>query len=354
MKKAQFLATLSLWTVALPCMADTFTLKDGTVLEGAVLKEDAESYTLEVQVTKSIKDEKKIAKADVAKVDRVKPDLVAFEPIAKLVPTPDFLKDEDYAARIMAVNKFLEANRGSEKTKQAKTILDTLKAEASSIAAGGLKLNGKIVTPSEYEANQYDIDARVEEAKIRALATSGETLLALRAFSDFDRDYRTSLSYGALAPLVSQLMKGYVEDLKQTLLGLEARIKTRDQGLLRMAPADRAATEAAIKEENAAIEARYQAEKTAKQNWLTITPYHKASIEDSIRFGDLEIARLATVKTTLGVDGGKAYRELYSSVKSGANAATVAAALTAAKTALVAPRYIEPLDAIVKAAGKKP
>ncbi len=353
MKKARFLATLSLWTVALPCMADTFTLKDGTVFEATVLKEDAESYTLEVQVTKSIKDEKTIAKADVQKVDRAKPDLVAFEPIAKLVPTPDFLKDEDYAARIAAVNKFLEANRSSEKTKDAQAILETLKAEASSIAAGGLKLNGTIITLSEYEANQYDIDARVQEAKIRSLATSRETLLALRAFSDFDKDYRATLSYGALAPFMIQMMKGYVGDLKQSLLGLDARIKTRDQGLLQMALADRAATEAAIKEENAAIEARYQAEKAAKQNWPTITPYHQASLKDSIHFGDLEIARLTTVKTTLGVDGGKAYRELYSAVKSGAKTTIVTAAFTAAKTALVASRYIEPLDAIVKASGSR-
>jgi len=353
MKKAPFIATLSLWTVALPCMADTFTLKDGTVLEATVLKEDAESYTLEVQVTKSIKDERKIAKADVQKVDVPKPDLVAFEPISKLLPTPDFLPTEEYAAKISAVNKFLEANLGSSKTKDAKAILETLKAEAATVAAGGLKMNGKVVTSAEYQANQYDIDARIQEAKIRAMVANNDTLQALRAFADFDRDYRTTLSYGSLGPFISQVIKSYVAELKQSLLGLDARVKEREQGLQRMAPVDRSGTEAAIKEENDAIEARYQAEKTAKQNWPTISPYHKASMEDSIRFGELEITRIAAVKTALGVDGGKAYRELYSAVKSGANTTTVTAALTAAKTALVAPRYIEPLDAIVKASGRK-
>ncbi len=353
MKKAPFIATLSLLTVAMPCMADTFTLKDGTVLEASVLKEDADSYTLEVQVTKSIKDERKIAKADVQKVDVVKPDLIAFEPISKLLPTPDFLSAEDYAVKISAVNKFLEANRGSSKSKDAKAILETLKAEAAAVAAGGLKMNGKVVTSAEYQANQFDIDARIQEAKIRSMVANTNMLHALRAFSDFDKDYRTTLSYGSLSPLMSQVIKGYVAELKQSLLGLDARVKEREQGLQRMAPADRFGTEAAIKEENAAIEAQYQAEKTAKQNWPTITPYHKASLEDSIRFGEQEITRLDAVKTALGVDGGKAYRELYSAVKSGANTATVTAAITAAKTALVAPRYIEPLDAIVKASGKK-
>ena len=215
-------------------------------------------------------------------------------------------------------------------------------------------MNGKIIPAAEYEANKFDLDARVQEAKIRSLVEKDDVLGALRAFSDFCRDYPTTLSYGALAPSMSQVIKGYVEDQKQSLLGLDARIKERDLGLQRMAPADRRTTEEAIKEENAAIEARYKQEKDAKQNWPTVTPYHKASIEDSIRFGQLELTRLATVKTTLGVDGGKAYREVYSAVKGGANTATVTAAFAAAKAAMVAPRYLEPLDAMVKAAGKKP
>ncbi len=354
MKKNPIIASLCLWTATLPCMADTFTLKDGTVIEGSVVKEDAEFYTLEVQVTKSIKDERKIPKADVQKMDRAKPDLVAFEPISKLLPTPDYLTIDDYSQKITAVTKFLDANRGSSKSKDAKAILETLKSEAAAISAGGLKLKGKLITPSEYEANQYDIDARVQEAKIRSLVESEEILPALRAFAEFDKDYRTTISYGSLAPYMIQVIKGYVEELKQSQIGLDKRIKDRQAGLLRMAPADRSSTEAAIKEEDAAIEARYQAEKAARQSWPTITPYHKESLEESIRFGDLEITRLAAVKTVLGVDGGKAFRELYTAVKGGANSTTVTAAFAAAKTAAVPARYTDPLDAIVKAAAKKP
>lgn len=305
MKKNPLIVTLSLWTAALPCMADTFTLKDGTVLEGRMLKEDADSYTVEIQVTKSIKDERRIPKADVQQVVTPKPDLIAFAPISKLLPTQDFLAAEDYAAKISLVKQFLEAHPHSSKAKEAHAILNTLKAEAASVAAGGLKMNGQIVTSAQYLANQYDIDARIQEAKIRSLIASNQTLEALRVFSNFDKDYRTTLSYGALAPLMGQVIKSYIDELKLSLLELGARIKAREQGLDRMAPSDRASTEAAIKEENAAIEANYQAEKTAKQNWPTITPYHKASMEDSIHFGESEITRLAAVKTVLGVDGEK-------------------------------------------------
>ena len=354
MKKKPLVASLCLWSVALPCMADTFTLKDGSVIEGSVLKEDADSYTLEVAVTKTIKDERKVAKADVVKVDREKLDLTAFVAIGKLVPTPDFLTAEDYAQKISAVTKFLDQNRGSSKTKEAKAILETLRSESAAIAAGGVKMNGKIVTPAEYEANAYDFDARVQEARIRSLVESGQTLAALRAFYDFDKDYRTTLSYGTLAPYMIQVIKAYVAEAKQSLSTLDARIKERQVGLQRMATADRAGTENAIAEENAAIEARYLSEKSGKQTWPTISAYHKASLDDTVHFGEQELTRLAAVKTVLGVDGGKAYRDVYNAVHNGANAATVSAALTAAKTAMVAPRYLAPLEAMVKASGKKP
>lgn len=354
MKKAPILASLCLCALVVPVTADTFTLKDGTVLEGAVIKEDPEFYTLDVQVTKSIKDERKIAKADVKKVDRAQADLIAFAGIEKLVPTPDFMTGEEYLPRIAAVNKFLEQNRGSTKSKDARAILDTLKAELSVISAGGMKLNGKMISPAEYEANKYDLDARVTEAKIHSLIDGGQILAGLRAFSDFDKDYRTTLSYGSLAPYMIRVIKGYVEDAKLSLSTIDARIKEREVGLQRMSPADRKGTETAINEENAEIEARYQSEKAGKGIWPTLTPYHKASLTDTIRFGESEITRLSAIKTVLGVDGGKTYRDLYSAIKSGANATTVSNAMTAAKSAMVSPRYLEPLDAQYKASTKKP
>ena len=348
MKKTPLIATLCFCSIALPCPADTFTLKDGTVLEASVLNEDAESYTLEVQVTKSIKDERKVAKADVAKVAREQLDLTAFVPIGKLVPVPDFLSEDDYKQRIAAVEKFLAQNKGSSKTKQAKEILETLKAESAQVAAGAIKLNGKMISAADYQANACDLDARMHEAKIRTLVAENQILLALRAFSEFDRDYRTTLSYGSLAPVMSQVMRRYVEELKASLAGTDARIRERQVGLERMAPEDRRVTEGAIQEEDAAIEARYQSEKTGVKTWLTANPYHKASITDNIAFGEAEIKRLAAVPTALGVDGGKAYREAYAAVNGAAPKATATVAITAAKTAKVAPRYLEPLEAKAK------
>jgi hypothetical protein len=216
------------------------------------------------------------------------------------------------------------------------------------VAAGAIKLNGKMISADDYQANACDLDARMHEAKIRTLVAENQVVAALRVFLEFDRDYRTTLSYGSLAPFMSQVIRRYVGDLREQLTGIDARIKERQVGLERMAPEDRRVTEGAIQEEDAAIEARYQSEKTGVKTWLTANPYHKASITDNIAFGDSETKRLAAVPTALGVDGGKAYREAYAAINGAAPKATVTAAITAAKTAKVAPRYLEPLEAKTK------
>lgn len=344
MKNTPAFASLFLLSIASFASADTFTLKDGTTLEGKILSEDAQSYTLEVQVTKSIKDERKIAKADVEKVVTELPDAKAYEPIAKMLPTPDFLTEADYLARINQVGKFIKDHPTSSRIREANKILATLKAEAGTLAAGGVKSHGKLLTADEYKANAYDLDARVMEAKIRSQLASNQLLAALRTFVDFDRDYRTTLAYGAISPAIKQAIQAYTSEANESLETFDARVKEREAGLSRMASEDRAATAGAIAEETEAIAARYKSEKDAKEVWVTSSPFHKESLTDVAKFGTAELTRLAAVKTVLGVDGGKIYRDLYTAVRGGADAATVTAAVTAAKEALIPARYISPLE----------
>lgn len=72
MKQKPAFGALCLLAVALPCAADTFLLKDGITLNGAVVSEAGDFYLVEFQVTKSIKDDRKIAKADVVKITAAK------------------------------------------------------------------------------------------------------------------------------------------------------------------------------------------------------------------------------------------------------------------------------------------
>jgi hypothetical protein len=351
MKTRHIAASFLFCLLPLPVMADTFILKDGTSLVGRILREDPTNYYLEVQITKSIKDEKTVAKADVTKIEREQLDVTAFEPISKLVPAPDFLTSEEYAVKIQTVEKYLAAHRGSSKTKEAKEILNTLKTEANEILAGGVKMNGKIIPSNEYRANAYDIDARVLEAKIRALAKNSQYLQALRAFGDFSRDFRNTNSHTELIPLIEQLITTYTAEISQQLATYDARIKEREVGLQRMASDERGPTENAIREETASFEVRLKSEKDSKIGWVTTEPLFKPSLDETLTFSKQESTRLAALKIAATSDGGKIYRDTLALILSKGDKTTVSTALTSAKSSMIAPRYITRLEEAARASG---
>lgn len=349
MKINPALAALFALSLALPSSADTFTLKDGTTLEGTILSEADGIYTLEIQVTKSIKDERKVPKVDVVKIDRERPDEKAFLALGKLTPTPDLWTEGDYANRIREIEKFLKEYPTSLKAKSAKEAVETLKAEAAEVAAGGVKLNGEIVGKDQYQKNAYDLDAKVEEMKIREMLSHNHLLAALRAFSTFEEDFRNTKSYMALLPLIQTAIQSYAGEANQQLESLERRTAARQASVQRMSPESRGPTEAAIREESDAIEARYKKEKDERLKWMTISPFHKQSLDDTVSFGKSELTRLAALPTELAVDAGKAYRELYNAVQNVDDASAVTTAVSAAKTAKVPERYIAPLEDAAKA-----
>jgi hypothetical protein len=350
MKKHPFAAALSCLTLAFPAAADTFLLKDGTSLKGSILREDPTSYTLEVNVTKSIKDERVVAKADIKKITAENLDLTAFAAIEKLIPAPDLLTAADYESRIRTVEKFLIDHRGT-KSKETKDILAELKAEANEILAGGIKLAGKIVPQSEYRTNAYEIDARIQAAKIRRLVGDSMHLQALREFVAFDRLFHNTSACAALAPLIKQVIPFHMTETEQALSTLDARIKERELGLQRMSPTDRPRTENAILEETAELAARFKSEKDAKLGWVTTHPFFKPSLDETMTFGKGELARWSTLKTPL-LDGGKAFRDAMMLIENKGTPAAITAAITAAKTAGVAPRYLAILEAAAPPSGK--
>lgn len=330
--------------------ADTFTLKDGSTLDGRILREENGTYVLEVQVTRSIKDERIVPKEDVVKIQRAKPDLVAFESIATLAEIPDMLTEDQYAERIRTVEKFLKDHRGSDKSKEARAIIAKHKAEANEISAGGIKVDGKIIPPGEYRANALEIDAGVAEKRIRALLADGLYLQALRAFSSFDADFRNTRQHSELLPLILQAMKQHIAQVEQTLAGYDKRMTDRQTGLDRMQMEVRRSTEAALKEESAAFEARFKSEKDAKLGWVSTDPHFKPSLDETLTFGRQEISRLTNLTATPQNDAGKAYREALQKIQNAENTTAISAAISEARTAMVPQKYLATLEAAAASA----
>lgn len=324
--------------------AEKFVMKDGTVFEGTILREDAASYFVEVQVTKSIKDERTLSKAEVVRVEREQPDLKAFAEIAGLYPVPDEAGAAEYDRRIKAVERFVKFHRASTKAGEARTMLDKLKSEANEVLAGGIRLGGRVVPAAEYRGNAYEFDARVKEAVIRDFAKQGDYLAALRAYSEFSADFRNTTVHAGLQPFVVRLMTEYLAEIQEQVAGYDARVKERQVGLERMDPSGRAATQAAIAEETAAMEVRMKKEKDARVGWVTTDPMFKPSLDETLTFGRQELTRLKSAGPP-AADAGKLYRDALALARGNGDKTAVAAAISAAKAALVPQRYIEKLEA---------
>jgi hypothetical protein len=328
--------------------ADTILLKDGTQIDGRILSQDDQNYVIEVQVTRSIKDEKTIPKSDVVKVEQETPDLKDFAQIAALIPVPDMLAADQYNARVKVVEKFLNQYPASSKAAQAKSILKTLKDEANEILAGGIKIGGNIIPPAEYRSNALEIDARGQEAIIRGLIQKSDDLAALRAFLSFERDFKGTASHTALLPLISQALTRYTSEVQAMLAGYPQRIKDREAGLTRMQVDDRRTTQAAIAEELALAERQFKAEKDARIGWVTLQPYVKSTMDETLNFGKQEATRIQSSIRQAPADTGKAYREALLAIQSASEPGARNTALAQARSAGLSPKYLALLEAAAK------
>jgi hypothetical protein len=214
MKPHSVFLALCLASFAVPAMGDTFVLKDGTKLEGRIISEEGGEYLLEIQVTRTIKDQRRVPKADVAEIIAEKLDETAFLALPELVPTPDLLGAEEYQRRIELVETFIKSYPKSPRAADAEAILTTLKSEAAVVEGGGVKLDGKLIPAEEYRSNAYDIDAAVLAGKVRGHVAKGELLASLRAFDALSTEYATSAAFTEVTPLVLQVRSTTSRSLK--------------------------------------------------------------------------------------------------------------------------------------------
>ena len=330
-----------------------FTLKDGTVLVGEVIRMQGQAYVIEYQRSAAVKDLKIVPIGDVVKIITEKPDEKAFVEIAKLLPTPDLLTVDDYKARIATVKAFITKYPKSAKLPDAELVLKTLTAENAEVAAGGRKLRGIMIKAADYRANAFEFDARVLEAKIRAAAKNAQWLTALRAFADMDKDYQSTACYSDVKPVVVNALQEVRKQVSASLATYEARMAKRDADLQGKGQAEREATQRALDAEAARLEKIYQSEKDSQQAWVTWNPDHTASMEDDKSMAESELQRLAAPQPVVP-DGGRIFRNAWKVVHSQANAEAMEKAVADAEAAGLPERYVKMLQDAVTASGVKP
>lgn len=330
--------------------ADTFHLKDGRVLEGTILDDREDSYLLEVQVTRSIKDEIVVAKADIRRIERDEPDAAALADIREFTPIPDLLTQERYAARIRTLRDFIETFPESDSLDEVREILDAHLTELETIEAGGIKFGGNLLEPDQLLENAYEIESRVAEASIRKLIHESALLQALRRFHEFEAEFTGSQAWHELLPLMRQVVASHQTAVRRMLHEYDARIDMQQTGLSRMSREERQTTIRAIEARDAALKSRHDEERANRGYWLSIHPYYEPALEETIRFADQEIRRFesAAAQPLPDPTPSEIWRQAVTAIKSG-DVSNANAAISAARSAHMSADHIERLEALLAA-----
>ncbi len=325
--------------------SDTFHLKDGSILEGRILEDRGESYLLEIQVTPSIKDERLVAKEDIDRIEREEPDAAAFAAIRELDPIPDLLGEGEYETRITAIREFIAEHPDSGYATEAREILDSHLAEAEVIAAGGIKIGGELLAPEDRLANAYYIDSRIAETAIRRLIHESSMLSALRRFREFEEDFTDSEAWHSLLPLMRQVTTSHRNTARRMLDEYDDLIAAQESGLSRMSREERRSATNAIADRQQALENRHEEERGRQGYWLSINPYYKPALEETVRFADQEINRLesAAARPPREPSPSEIWRDAIETIERGDSAATNAA-ISAARAARMSDEHIQLLE----------
>jgi hypothetical protein len=343
MKAHRLLRYLPLLAIA-SVSADTFELKDGTKLEGTILKEDGSDYVIRVQVTKTIKEERRVPKANVANHIAEQKDETEFAEIAKLVPSPELQSAAAYKSQLNKVEAFIKKYPQSPKKAEALKVLSVLEKEFDVVEAGGVKFQGELISAADRKPKAYALDAGIQAATMKAAAEQGDLLTALRAWTKLETGFQGSSAYRSNIPFAVKVMKSQLAAVTSSLAGFEARTKQRTDGLALLTGAERAISDAAIKEEQDAYAARLATDKAAGHKWPPLDPYVKAPQEETKRSLESEIKRLEALNTSQLPKTEEAYEAAWAVVtKPGATPQEISSALSAASSANLPATYVDML-----------
>lgn len=325
--------------------ADTIRLRDGKEYEGVVISEDGDSYTVMVQVTETIRDQRRIPKKDILEIVKQKKDAAAFEKIKDLVPTPERLEVDEYDARIEEVESFLKEHGDSRLARSAASILETLDAEREVIASGGVKFEGKLLSATERQALAFTLDSQIVSAAMEEAIAEGRKIDALRAWDKLQEEFPSSRAYAAGIPKILPVMQVQLAAVERELEDIDERVEERLRKLERVPSKDRARVKEAIELEAADYKKLVEAEREAGIRWTSLNPFEKEPLNKARSLLEAEIRRIENFDPSRVPDGDAAWAAAWATLNGTPDLGAAREALSKARSARLPRKYIEILEA---------
>lgn len=260
--------------------ADIVILKDGKRLEGSITAENPQAIHMRYKLTPKIWDDKDIPRTEIAEIIKQKPEEVELIELKKLVPTVDLMTAEKYEALIQdRLRPFVNRYPGTPQAAEAEKMIAQVQEEKEKVVAGGVKLEGKWLTPDEAKAETYNINAYGMRAamleKIEAKDYSG----ALREFEKLysAQGFASKYFVQAVEEATTVLTK-YEAIIEQMIKDQPALQKMRDESLKKLIEPDLSRVKQAIDREMEQWKTTYEQERKVTK-WYTPNKYDLSSLK---------------------------------------------------------------------------
>lgn len=209
-------------------LADEVRLNDGTIYKDCVVEsETADSVTIVVPVSKTIKDTKTISTSDIELIIKSPPDEKEFADLTRKYGDAKGLGGEDLKKGQELVEKFIADNPKSKVLDQAKGLAASLKAaseeDKQEEAKGNEGKEDKTVDPEKLKREGYDMDANKLLSRFQGMIKQGSVIPAMLVFDNLSRNYGASEAYRKARKPVEKILPQLVRNLGVMLKDAEKK-----------------------------------------------------------------------------------------------------------------------------------
>lgn len=263
--------------------ADIVTMKDGKKLEGNILSETPESIRMRYKLTAKIWDEKDIPRTDIAEILKQKPEEVEIIELRKELPTPDLMTAEKYEQLIQdRLRPFVNRYPGTPEAAEVDKMISQVQEEKEKVVAGGIKMEGKWLTPEEAKTESFNIKAYSLLADMTEKAEAKDYNGVMKAFSKITNPrggYLASIYYPKAVELALMVLAKYEAQVEQMIKDQPALQKVRDENQKRLIEPELSRFKDAVQREKEQWKAALDAERKLDPVWVTPYKYDLASLK---------------------------------------------------------------------------
>lgn len=287
---------LTLAMLVTSALADSITLKSGERLEGKVTKETDKDVTIEVR-SGGIVDERVVLKTDIDKLDKMSPELTAYQALTRIQLGQNSFPATQYEPYIAALQAYVTQYPDSIRAIDVQKTLNDFKDEQKRVEGGEAKIDGQWLSKAEVEKEKVQINGRLAFNYMKSQAASADYVGALNTFVALEKTYPGAFVMPDAVELAQKLIPALKAEVDRAIPEQKILKDTRDKGIkTTTSSAERATMEAAAKKEDESAEAAAAAADSANR-WAPLVRYNAKCLTSLAARASKETTRLAALNT---------------------------------------------------------